>query len=480
VGCARHGPLAAARPLEMIVANDPETLDPRFATDAVGLRVTRLIHAGLVRLDPDTLDPRPYLASGWRWVDSRTLAVDLRSDVRFHSGAPLRAGDVAATLRALASPTVGSRHASVVEAIEEASEDGDLRVVVRLAHAHATLLTDLELPVLRADQAFSPPTPDGTLDGLGPYAVARFERGEVLLVPAEGGALPRPAHAVSLRTVHDENARALRLQAGRADVGLNVVSPMLLPALEGRSGLEVVSRPGANLTYIVVQHERSPLGDSRIRQALSLAVDRETIAKTLFDGRAHPAGGLIAPANWAHIETPRLAFDPPAARKLLAGGAVERRLTLLASTDRLRGDVARFVAQEFGDVGVLADVVQLELGTMIARLNAGDFDLALLTIPEMTEPNVLRHFLHGSFVPPKGANRGRVHDAALDMLLDEGEQTAEPEARRQIYARFEARERETMHILPLWYEDQVAITGPRARTFIPSAEGRWLGLASIP
>lgn len=464
----------------MIVASDPETLDPRYATDAVGLRATRLVHAGLVRLDPDTLAPRPYLARSWRWIDPLTLEVELRQEVRFHSGAPLHARDVVETLRAFASPAVASRHARVVEAIADACEDGDHAVIVRLARPHATLLTDLELPVLRADQAASPPAPDGSLDGLGPYTVARVERGDVLLAPAESGALPRPAHALSLRTVHDENARALRLEAGRADVALNLVSPMLLPALADQPGLSVVSRPGANLTYVVVQHERAALGDARVRRALSLAIDRATIAKTLFDGRALPAGGLIAPANWAHTEVPLLAFDPPAARSLLAeAGAGRLHVTLLTSTDRLRGDVARFVAQEFGDVGVVADVVALELGTMVARLNAGDFDLAILALPEMTEPNVLRHFLHGAFVPPVGANRGLVHDAELDALLDEGERTSDVDARRAIYARVEARQREEMHLLPLWYEDQVAITSVRARSFVPSAEGRWLSLAEV-
>ena len=73
---------------------------------------------------------------------------------------------------------------------------------------------------------------------------------------------------------------------------------------------------------------------------------------------------------------------------------------------------------------------------MIARLNAGDFDLAILQLPEMTEPNVLRHFLHGALVPPAGANRGRVHDAALDALLDDGDAHAGPgDATRDLRAR---------------------------------------------
>jgi peptide/nickel transport system substrate-binding protein len=465
----------------MLIANDPETLDPRFATDAVGLRTTRLIHAGLVRLDPQTLEPRPYLAKRWRWLDPLSLEVTLRDDVRFHpSGRPLRAHDVAETLRAFASPRVGSRHARVVEAVAEVREEGEHAVVVRLAHPHATLLTDLELPILRADEAWLPPSPGGALDGLGPYAVARVSRGEVSLVPADGGALPRPARPVTLRTVHDENARALRLEAGSADVALNLVSPTLLPALAADPHINVTSRPGANLTYMVVQEERAPLGDKRVRQALSLGIDRALLCATLFDGRAHPAGGLIAPSHWAHADEPPLPFDSARGRALLSEANVgPLRLTLLTSTDRLRVDVARTMAQELEDEGIHVEVVSLELGTMIARLNAGEFDLAVLQLPEMTEPNVLRHFLHGDFVPPAGANRGRVRDPELDALLDEGDRAVDAGTRKSIYARLEEHERALVHVIPLFYEDQVAVTSLRARAFAPSAEGRWLGLAAL-
>jgi peptide/nickel transport system substrate-binding protein len=464
----------------MLVAGDAETLDPRYSTEAVGLRVTRLVHAGLVRLDPDSLEPRPYAAKGWRWRDPLTLEVTLRPDVRFHSGAALGARDVVATLRAFGSPQVASRHARIVEAIAGVEAEGDQMVVIRLAREHATLLTDLELPILRADQAEGPPAPDGALDGLGPYTVARAARGDLLLVPAEGGALPRPAHAIEVRTVRDENARALRLEAGRADVEVNLASPTLLPALAAEPGLAVTSRPGANLTYVVVNEERGPLHEADVREGLSLSIDRARICRTLFDGRAQPASGLIAPASWAHTDAPPLEFDPERASTLLGRAGVSPwHLTILTSTERLRGDVARFVAQGLTDLGIDAQVVPLEFGTMIARLDAGDFDLALLQLPEMTEPNVLRHFLHSRFIPPAGGNRGRVRDDALDSALDAGDRSMDPPTRRLVYAQVERLNREAMHWIPLWYEDQVAVTSLRARAFIPSAEGRWLGLAGL-
>jgi peptide/nickel transport system substrate-binding protein len=231
---------------------------------------------------------------------------------------------------------------------------------------------------------------------------------------------------------------------------------------------------------MVIQEERAPLDDARVRRALSAAIDRSAVCSTLLGGRAHAATGLIAPTHWAHADAPPLPHDPAGARSLLAeAGAAPPQLTLLTSTERLRTDIARVIAQQLGEAGIPVEVVPLELGTLIARLNAGQFDLAILQLPEMTEPNVLRWFLHGASVPPAGANRGRVHDATLDALLDRGD--AAPTAERAaIYAQVEARVRDQMHWLPLWYEDQVAVTSARARAFVPSAEGRWLSLAAIP
>ena len=174
-------------------------------------------------------------------------------------------------------------------------------------------------------------------------------------------------------------------------------------------------------------------------------------------------------------------FDPAAARDALSeAGVLPLHLTLLTSTDRLRGTIARQIAQDLAAIGVSLEVVPLELGTMIARLGAGDFELATLQMPELTEPNVLRVFLHSSSVPPAGANRGRVRDADLDALLDAGAEERDPAVRRTIYASLERLVRERALLVPLWHEDQIAVASTRAAAFRPSAEGRWLDLATLP
>jgi peptide/nickel transport system substrate-binding protein len=173
-------------------------------------------------------------------------------------------------------------------------------------------------------------------------------------------------------------------------------------------------------------------------------------------------------------------FDVTAARALVqAMPTPPPRLTLLTSTDRLRMTVARTMAEELSLANILVEVVPLELGTLIARLNSGDFDLASLQLPELTEPNTLRVFLHSAFIPPAGANRGRVQDPELDALLDQGERTPDDAKRAEAYAGMERRLRDQLFIIPLWHEDQVAVVSARARDFRPSPDGRWLSLASL-
>ncbi|HEX7664939.1 MAG TPA: ABC transporter substrate-binding protein, partial [Polyangiaceae bacterium] len=398
------------------------------------------------------------------------LHVELKPGLRFHSGAPFEARDVVATLQALGDPKVASREARIVETIAEVRAEGANDVVIVLKHPHATLLTDLEMPILRADQAFSAPAQKGELDGLGPYKVKHLERGAIDLVPADS--IFTPKHAVVVRTVHDENARALRLLAGSSDVDLNVISPTLLPSFEGQHGLSIVSVPSANLTYAILRGDRGPFADVEARKAFSATIDREAITQTLLAGRAKPAATLLPPTLWAHTDLPPLEHRPTPPP--FAGP-----ITLLTSTDRLRVTIARFVAQEANDAGWNVEVVPLELGALIARLNAGDFDAAFLQIPELAEPNALRVFMASDSIPPAGANRARIRDQEIDALLHLGDLVTDLPERKAAYAALEKTNRDHMYLVPLWHEDQVAVRGARASEFVPSAEGRWLSLVTL-
>jgi peptide/nickel transport system substrate-binding protein len=470
-------PSSGERPIEVVVPTEVQTLDPRFSTRSLDVKVTRLAHAGLFGLDPDSLEPVPLAAEHAEWKNPRTLIVTLRRGVRFHGGRPLTPADVCATLEAVRDPSLGSPVRSVVDAIGTCVDQGGGVVELSLSRPRATLLTDLEIPILRADEARSRPAPDGTLDGLGPFAIAGVRPGEVRLVPANDSALPRPRHAVVVRTVRDENARVQRLLSGRSDVAPNAISPSLLPAIEGRAGLTIVSRSGANVTYLLFQNDRTPFDRVEVRRAVNGAIDRPLIVKTLLAGRATVATGLLPPGHWA---APAVAFPTPPA----PSGALRDLppVELLTSTDRPRVVLSRAVAQMLGDAGLSVAVVPLDLGVLLARLDAGDFDLAMLQIPELTEPNVLSWFFHPKGVPGEGGqgrNRARYRSLSAGMLLDAAAAVTDRDGRRALYESLAAQMAHDVPVIPLWHEDQIAVISERARGFRPSAEGRWTGLANL-
>jgi peptide/nickel transport system substrate-binding protein len=466
------------RPLEVVIPTEVATLDPRFSTRSFDIKLTRLVHAGLVGLNPSTLAPEPLLARSLRFADERTLEVELRPGLRFHSGRELGADDVCATIEALSDPRLGSPHRAVVRAIGSCVPRSRYSLTIRLAEPRATLLTDLEVPILRADQASLPARDD--LDGLGPYRVSRAQPSEVLLEPADTGALPRPEHAVVVRSVRDENARALRLLAGRSDIAPNAISPALLPALEARDGLQIRARAGANVSYMLVHNERPPFDRVEVRRGLSVAIDRALLTRTLLAGRAQPARWIFPPGHWASpADLPEPAHDPAAARQALTG---LRRVTLLTSTDRARVTIARAIAQMLGDAGLEVDVLPLDFGVLLHRLDAGDFELATLQMPELTEPNLLAWFFHPRGVPGEGAgkNRARWRSADAGRLLDAASAVREIAARKPPSAAPARLMQREMPVVPLWHEDQVAVVSERAATFLPSAEGRWQALAALP
>jgi len=478
LGCTGNQPPRDAD-LEISVTAESTTLDPRFATRALDVKLSRLVHGSLVRLDPDTLEPIPYLAERLSYRSDRCIEVSLRANARFHSGAPLTARDVCATLSALATPELASPHQSVVSSFTACSEHSASELRLCLSGSRATWMTDLEVPILRADQARSPRELGSNLDGLGRFRVDAFEPGRVRLLPADNGVEPPPKAPVIVRTFRDETARTMSLLSGQSTI---LELPQSLTLLSGRAfdGVFEVSRPGANVTYLLIHNQRPDLDRPEVRQALSLGIDRRLIVERLYGGHAKVARSLVPPTHWAAPkDLPVLPYEPEVAAGVLAS---LRPMTILSSTDRSRVLVARAVAQMLTDLGLLTRVVPLDLGVLLARLDQGHYDLAILQIPEFTEPNVLTWFFHHRNIPDgakRGGNRARYTNPAAGRLLDLASEEFDRAGRQKLYTELLQLLRADMPVCPLWHEDQVALVRARARSFRSSAEGRWSSLADL-
>lgn len=231
------------------------------------------------------------------------------------------------------------------------------------------------------------------------------------------------------------------------------------------------------------------LSDLRVRRALAHALDREAVVRTKYYGRARLARGWIVPTHWAFdAGTPSYPFDAARARRLLdeAGlvpdaDGVRARFTLRTSSDRFIQSVARALVSMWRAVGVEVDLRPSEMATLLHDLNKGRFQLSLLEVPEVFEPNVLSWFFSSDHIPlegvREGSNRWRFRDPQFDAALLQGRRVSARADRIAAYRVAQRRMAEQLPVIPLWHRDVVAVTSPRARGYCVPSDGRFGTLA---
>ncbi|MEY4511398.1 MAG: hypothetical protein RLZZ450_3520 [Pseudomonadota bacterium] len=485
-GCrARRSAVADPNAVVVILPREPEQLDPRFVGDAYGLKVTRLLHASLVRIHPFTLEPTPDLAESVQVETPTRYRVRLRAGLTFSDGSALDADDVIATFRGLVDPQVKSRFVSTFSRVKSVWAEGPHDVLFELEAPHATFITDLEVPILRAEDALRPATPGRLPLGAGAYVLAARETG-LLLLRANAHYHARPvAHPeLKLLVIHDDNTRALRMLAGAGDLALNTIPPLLLPLFE-RPGFRIQSEPGVGTTYIGINLEQPALADVRVRRAIAYAIDRKRLIAYKLFGRARLASSWIADSHWAYAaDTPSYDFDPSHARVLLEQAGLKvgpdgfrLKLTLRTSSDRGVISIARALSSMLRDVGIDLDVRPSEGATLLADLARGRFELTYLQSPEVIEPHVLSWFFQSDRIPEKGkregANRWRLRSPELDAALELGRANTDRATRIEAYHRAQHLLARELPVIPLWHDDVVAVTSARLSDFKVPRDARF-------
>lgn len=469
----------------VVLPAEPSELDPRHVSDSYGLKLSRLLFASLVRIDPTTLEPVPDLAERVDIVSPTEYRVTLRENLRFSDGSALDADDVVATFESVLDPATQSRYRASYARIRSIRRQDARTVVFTLDAPHAPFFTDLELPILRAEDRAHHlgGGRSASFSGSGAYRIASRTSGAIELVRNPNWHRGR-SHFERLRflVVRDDNTRALRLLGGAGDYALNAVPPMLTPLFK-QPEFRVDRAVGIGTTYMGLNLRSEALRDPRVREALALGLDRAALIAGKFQGRAQLAQGLLPPGHWAaDAEARPLPFDPNRARALLreAGVTSPPRLVLRTSSDRFRQSIANAVATMLRDVGFDVEVRPTELATLLGDLGAGRFDLTILQIPELVEPHTLHSFFASERIPDpprrEGSNRWRFSDPRVDAALERGRVSTDREVRAEAYRTVERLLREALPVIPLWHEDVISVTSRRLGTLPVPRDARFHSL----
>jgi peptide/nickel transport system substrate-binding protein len=362
--------MTAAQEIVVGIGAEPATLDPQALDDGAERAVNDNIYETLYVRDAAG-ELSPGLAADLPvQVDELTWEITLREGISFHNGEPFDAEAVAYSLNRIIDPELASNQFSYASTISGAEVVDPLTVRVTTEAPDPALTARLYWikivpPVYGEDPGFAD-APVGT----GPFRFSRWDRGQEVVLEANAdywGDAPE-IEGLTFRFIPEASTRFAGLLSGELDLITNV-APEFVPQLPN-----VATVQGLELPFILLNAEEgSPLADTRVRQALLQAIDREALAEGLFEGYATVSPGPLAvPSAFgfdASIEG--YSYDPELARQLLEeAGAAGASFEFVGPGGRFLNDreTVEAIAAFWTEVGLDVTVTIPEWSEYLSRI----------------------------------------------------------------------------------------------------------------
>jgi peptide/nickel transport system substrate-binding protein len=478
-GCGQ-GSLPSGSPGRITVMQSSVSIgDPHICSDSVNrLSILFTIYEALVKLDKEG-SFQPGLAVSWDvGEDARTWTFRLRSGVRFHNGDVLEAQDVVATLGRVLDPAIGGAfgtqgvYLSYLEDAEISAPD-ELSVRIRTGEPMADLLDLLvAMPISPASELHRLPH---EYVGSGPYKIAIQTEDSTILRAHEEYWGDAPAYG----EIHwkAESSSAKRVEAllnGQADIASGIgVQDAGKITQDGEAALHELE---SGLCIIFMLNSfKGPCTDTRVRQALNLALDVDGIIEVIKHGAASPLNGYLTPHHFGYNpETPVYPHDPEKARRLLAEAGYGDGLDLVFDIPAAMPDeaprLARMMAEQLKQVGISLKIIEhpnrAAYSEMVRDKKINDaccFDSS----PRSTY-RVLREKLQSTLRGPWWQG---YENTEVNGLIKQAEGTFDDAERRKIYRRIYTIVRDDAPWIFLYSPRRYYGAGPALRDWRPRADG---------
>lgn len=354
--------------------------NPHGSTAISEMHTWAAIFDSLTRVDREAR-VRPALATHWQAIDEHTWQFELRQGVSFSNGEPFNAEAVTATINYLLSP-----EGAVLSVARELATIESARAINANLVEIKTREPTLVLPALLAGMRIVAPLhwrrlgPKGFARdpvGTGPFVVETWSPARVTLTAfKDSWRAPRLA-AVELYEILEPASRLQGVQSGKLDVGLALSADDFAP-LQRTGGRGHTSNGGGVTSLSFLTVKPGPLQDSRVRQALNYAIDKQAIVDVLMGGLTEPAGQPVP--RYVYGYNPALSvyeYDPTRARELLRQAGYPKGFKLIAevtpSGPHSSTELYGFVAQQLAAIGVALEVRALPAAKMIRNAITGGF-----------------------------------------------------------------------------------------------------------
>jgi len=323
---------------------EPETLNPYIATQTASGEVSIFVVEGLLGVNengeffPQLAREIPTPQNGGVSADGKTITYNLRDGLKWSDGVPVSCEDVRFTWQAIMHPKSGAVSTSGYRDIDAVDCPTATRIVIRYKNFYAPYLT--RFPAIMPKHATGDPAEmtrwayNRKLVGTGPFTMLEWISGDhITLIPnryyRETGK-PRLSGVIIRITPSREVGKQL-VRTGEVDVLWDIIEADV-PELKSAAGVVISSKPGPDAERLVLNLadpaldgpppdmvEKNPhpiLGDSRVREALELGINKQEIVEKLLFGLV-PVGTNELHIGWARCPTKPSEYDPARARQVL-------------------------------------------------------------------------------------------------------------------------------------------------------------------
>ena len=483
--------------------SDPPTLDPHLTTDNVSGSLVNEIFGGLVTVDLD-LKVVPDLAETIDLsADGRTYTFHLRRNARFHDGKPVTAQDAKWSLERVTDPATQAPVAAqylgdIVGVTEKLSGSAttiegvrvvdDQTLAITIDAAKAYFLAKLTYPtafVLDRDNVEG--LGEGWLrqpNGTGPFKLAEYQVGEILRLERNDNYHLKPAYLDEIEFILSGGTPMLMYENDEIDVtGVGIADlDRVLDPNEPLNAQLVTAPSTFSVEYIGLNVDQPPLDDPKVRLALNLAIDRESISTLVLSNLRTPANGIIPPGFPSYNPDLRgYQYDLERARQLLQeseyGDDLENlpRITMNISGSfgaNVPLDLEVILDSWEQELGIQVDIQQTEWATFLQDLHARRYQMFVIAWgADYPDPE---NFLDILFHSGSDNNQTNYSNPEVDRLLEQARVEADQTRRFELYNRIEQMILDDAPWVPLWN------SGETYALVKPDVKGYYLTAMTIP
>ena len=468
---------------------EPPSLDPFNQGADARIRVTGLMYQGLFWED-QTGVARPLLAlSSQVSADSKTYTFKLRTGVKFHTGQTMTSADVKYSYDRMRDSKNGSPGAGDLSSVTEIDAPTPDTVVFKLSRPNAALPMTLTnkygavIPKGYYDAADAATKYNEVSVGTGPYKLKLFRQNSVLVMDRNKDYWDKAApyiDEITFATMPNSAAMVVALQNRRIDLAL-FSRPQDTEQLANVPGVQVKRWPSLNQKTIDMDLKYGPLKDTKVRQAIALAVDKGEVLKASIAGYGTVIGTTVIgmQETWG-VPLDQLAnqkVDIEKAKKLMAeaghANGFDIDLTTIIGYDWMDAGAVT-IAEQLKRIGIRVNIKKVDLGVWIRNFRAREMGFTFNDWGTTPDPSLLyyRHFRSA----PEGADFRNWNNAKASELLDRGQEETDPVKRKAIYTEFQKLLAEEAPSIMMFSADLITGQRDRLKNYDQHATGWYFGL----